>query len=117
MNVPDRVPPEPPKNFKAIYDEEEKKVVLTWLHSPSGGTSAYVIFRGSKEEIKELDTVTEENAVGYKDRMVKSGDVFYYAVKAEDMFNNQSVPTEFIKVALPDTMPPPPPYGLRLELT
>lgn len=117
VNVPDNAAPEPPLGFTAVYDEAEKKVQLKWLHSPSEETSAYVVFRGkSKEGIEKLDTITK-NAVGYNDKMVASGDVFYYAVKASDSVQNYSLPTDIIEVAIPDTAPPPPPYGLRLQIT
>ena len=109
----DILPPSAPENLIAKVDYSGNSVVLNWDAAKQGTypIAGYAVYRGSAQS-KESDTpiaTVSADTLTYVDNTVKSGDVYYYVVKA---FDNENEPeysqaSNEVKVGyVVDTTPP-----------
>jgi len=76
-----------PTNVKAVYDEKNKCVLLTWEFKSDKKINGFKIYRSSSEaeggdEFKKIATLEQIDEKEYKDTKVKNGLTYNYCVEA-----------------------------------
>lgn len=111
VQLPDTVPPSPPKGLQGSADTSGV-ITLVWKHNQEPDIYGYRIYRGNNpgEEFSQItvrpvfDTIyydtIEANTLSRK---------VYYRLMALDNRQNYSALSEIIEIVKPDRIPPPPP--------
>lgn len=116
---PDKTPPEPPQQLKAVYNRQNKRVELSWSQNSREKLRGYYVYRGkSKDNMTQLTQKPIQTYFadsGYGEKKFNAGEGYLYAVRAVDMAWNLS-DFSYATVQIPDTIPPLPPTGVLIDI-
>lgn len=115
--VVDTTPPDPIEGVRAQYAHDLSSMNVTWPVRNESGVSHHHIYKSliSFDDVSSLNPLiaTDENI--YFDPEVESDTTYYYAVTAVDVLGNEDPLVISVAGIVPDTTPPQPIQGLRVE--
>jgi fibronectin type 3 domain-containing protein len=120
----DEVAPAAVTGLAAELTGQDRYVELTWDPVDAADLAGYHIYRGEDETslVRLTGTPQEPSSSpefidqGYRERGLRGGQAFVYAVSAMDHSKNES-DRAVIRLEIPDTEPPPAPFSLSARTT
>jgi hypothetical protein len=83
-----RLAPSAPANLTAVFDVN--KIELDWDDNPEGDVISYVVYRSTTSGGGYVLIAPNESSSEYADSAVSYGSIYYYVIKAVDVYNDQS---------------------------
>lgn len=103
----DTVSPNPVVDFEINYNETKEGVQLSWAASTDSDFSSYLVYRSTELTTSNnlLDHLINGKVVQntYLDVEVKSGQQYFYWIRAVDLAGNYSAPTPVLEINLSGT--------------
>ncbi|MEU1401797.1 PA14 domain-containing protein [Streptomyces sp. NPDC005728] len=113
----DKVKPLTPTGTSASYDSTTGKAGLTWAKNKEMDLAGYRVYRRPKGSAFGSRPLAAATATSYTDVPPKTGETYYYEIRAYDRAGNESTGTADQGVTTPDKTPPAAPTGLHARVT